>query len=247
MPPSDRSSNAGGRRSFATTHWSLVLAAARDSRTDASAALATLCETYWYPLYYYVRRRGYRADEAQDLTQEFFATLLEKQSLRVADPERGRFRSFLLASLSHFLAKQWRRASARKRGGGRAALSLNFESGESRYSQEPSHDTTPEKAFERRWALLVLERALSKLREQYTAAGKGEAFEKLAGFLGGEKSIPYKQVAADLGMTEAAVKVAVHRLRRRCRQILRAEVAQTVADPADVDEELRHLMAAVGQ
>jgi RNA polymerase sigma-70 factor (ECF subfamily) len=249
MPPSDRSSKSGaaGRRSFATTHWSLVVAAAHDSRPDAQAALATLCETYWYPLYYYVRRRGYRAEEALDLTQAFFATLLEKEYLRAADRERGRFRSFLLASLTHFLAKEWRRASARKRGGGRTPLPLDLQAGESRYSQEPSHDVTPEKAFERRWALLVLERALSKLRDEYAAGGKADLFRRLAGFLGGEKSAPYKQVAADVGMTEAAVKVAVHRLRRRCRQVLRAEVAQTVADPADVDAELRDLMAAVGQ
>jgi RNA polymerase sigma-70 factor (ECF subfamily) len=249
MPPSDRSSksDAAGRRSFATTHWSLVVAAAHDSQPDAEAALATLCETYWYPLYYYVRRRGHRAEEAMDLTQEFFATLLEKEYLRAADRERGRFRSFLLASLTHFLAKEWRRASAQKRGGGRTPLPLDLQTGESRYSQEPSHDATPEKAFERRWALLVLERALSKLRDEYAAGGKADLFRRLAGFLGGEKSVPYKQVAADVGMTEAAVKVAVHRLRRRCRQVLRAEVAQTVADPADVDAELRDLMAAVGQ
>jgi len=223
------------------------VAASHDSRPAAKAALATLCETYWYPLYCYVRRRGHLAEEAQDLTQEFFATLLEKHTLRVADRERGRFRSFLLASLNHFLANEWRRQSAKKRGGGRPPLSLDLPAGESRYAQEPSHDLTPEKTYERRWALVLLDQALSKLREEYAAGGKRKLFERLAVFLGGTKSADYEQVARELGMTEGAVKVAVHRLRRRCRDILRAEVAQTVAAPADVDEELRHLMAVVGQ
>jgi RNA polymerase sigma-70 factor (ECF subfamily) len=224
-----------------------VLAAARESRPEARASLGALCETYWYPLYCYVRRRGYRAEEAQDLTQEFFATLLEKDFLRVADPERGRFRSFLLASLNHFLAKEWRRRRAGKRGGGRLPLSLDFPSGESRYNQEPSHDLTPEKIYERRWALVLLDSALSKLRDEYAAGGKTVLFDRLSGFLGGKGKAPYHEVAADLGMTEEAVKVAVHRLRRRCRHHLRAEVAETVARPEDVDEELQHLMAVVGQ
>ena len=249
MSPPDQSSDSrhAGGKSFATTHWSLVLAAGRGSRPGAGAALATLCETYWYPLYYYVRRRGCRAEEAQDLTQAFFATLLEKEYLRVADPERGRFRSFLLASLNHFLANEWRRRSARKRGGGKPAISLDAESAETRYRQEPAHNLTPERAYERRWALLLLEKALSKLRDEYAAGGKAKVFVRLSGFLGGGERAAYEKAARDLDMTEGAVKVAVHRLRKRCRAILRAEVAQTVADPADVDEELRHLMAAVGQ
>jgi RNA polymerase sigma-70 factor (ECF subfamily) len=249
MPPPDRSSDSrhAGGKSFATTHWSLVLAAGRGSRPEASVALATLCETYWYPLYYYLRRRGYRAEEAQDLTQEFFATLLEKGYLKVADPERGRFRSFLLASLNHFLANEWRRRSARKRGGGKPAISLDAESAETRYRQEPAHNLTPEKAYERRWALLLLEKALSTLRDEYAASGKAKVFERLSAFLGGGEHAAYEKAARELDMTEGAVKVAVHRLRRRCREVLRAEVAQTVADPADVDEELRRLMAAVGQ
>ena len=249
MPPPDRSSDSrhAGGQSFTTTHWSLVLAAGHGSRPDAATALATLCEAYWYPLYYYVRRRGYRAEEAQDLTQEFFAKLLEKGSLKVADPDRGRFRSFLLASLNHFLTAEWRRRSARKRGGGRPPLSLNVRSGESRYSQEPSHDLTPEKAYERRWALLLLEQAVSKLRAEYAASGKAALFDRLAGFLSGEKGVLYQQVAGDLHMSEGAVRVAVHRLRQRYRQVLRAEVAHTVAGPQHIDEELRHLMAAVAQ
>ena len=249
MPPPDRSSDSrhAGGKSFTTTHWSLVLAAGHGSRPDAATALATLCETYWYPLYYYVRRRGYRAEEAQDLTQEFFVKLLEKGYLKVADPDRGRFRSFLLASLNHFLTAEWRRRSARKRGGGRPPLSLNVRSGESRYSQEPSHDLTPEKAYERRWALLLLEQAVSKLRQEYAASGKAALFEHLAGFLSGEKGVLYQQVAGDLHMSEGAIRVAVHRLRQRYRQVLRAEVAHTVAGPQHIDEELRHLMAAVAQ
>ena len=232
---------------FATTSWSVVLAAGHASRSDAQAALARLCETYWYPLYTYVRRRGYPPEEAQDLTQEFFAVLLEKDYLRVAEPQRGRFRSFLLGSLNHFLANEWRRQAAQKRGGGRPLLSLDFQGGERRFSQEPSHDLTPEKAYERRWALILLEQALSKLREEYTRSGKAEFYERLAAFLGGEKHAPYQQVAAELGMTEGAVKVAVHRLRQRCRELLRAEVAQTVAAPEDLDEELRHLLSVIGQ
>jgi RNA polymerase sigma-70 factor (ECF subfamily) len=249
MAPPGRSSDGvpRGTRSFATTRWSLVLSAGRDSRPESRKALAALCESYWYPLYYYVRRRGHRAEEAQDLTQEFFATLLAKESLRVADPARGRFRSFLLASLNHFLTTEWRRRSARKRGGGRRPLSFNVRSGESRYSQEPSHDLTPEKAYERRWALLLLEQAVSKLRAEYAASGKAALFERLAGFLSGEKGVLYQQVAGDLGMSEGAVRVAVHRLRQRYRQVLRGEVAHTVAGPQHIDEELRHLVAAVGQ
>jgi RNA polymerase sigma-70 factor (ECF subfamily) len=246
-PGQSSESGQHGQRSFATTHWSIVLAAAHDSRPDAQAALATLCATYWYPLYAYVRRLGYKAEDAQDLTQGFFAALLEKQYVQAADRERGRFRSFLLASLNHFLTTEWRRRSARKRGGGRLPLSLNVRSGESRYSQEPSHDLTPEKAYERRWALLLLEQAVSKLREEYAASGKAALFERLAGFLSGEKGVLYQQVAGDLSMSEGAIRVAVHRLRQRYRQVLRAEVAHTVAGPQHIDEELRHLMAAVGQ
>ena len=232
---------------FATTSWSVVLAAGHASRSDAQAALARLCETYWYPLYTYVRRRGHPPEEAQDLTQEFFARLLEKHYLLAADRERGRFRSFLLASLNHFLANEWRRQTAQKRGGGRVAISLDLPSGERRYSQEPSHDLTPEQAYERRWALTLLERALSRLREEYAAGGKASLCERLTAFLAGDKGAPYQQIANDLGMTEGAVKTAAHRLRQRCRELLRAEVAQTVAAAEDVDEELRHLLSVIGQ
>jgi RNA polymerase sigma-70 factor (ECF subfamily) len=246
-PPRQHSDSIpGGGRPFATTHWSIVLAAGHASRADSRAALAKLCETYWYPLYCFIRRRGHDAHEAEDLTQGFFAALLERDSLRVADPNRGRFRSFLLASLNHFLANEWRRQAAQKRGGGQPLLSLDCASGEARYSQEPAHDLTPEKLYERRWALTLLEQALSKLRQEYAAGGKSALFERLGAFLAGDEGAPYRSVAAELNMTEGAVKVAAHRLRRRCREHLRAEVAQTVADPQDVDEELRNLMAAMG-
>ncbi|MCX5671607.1 MAG: sigma-70 family RNA polymerase sigma factor [Planctomycetota bacterium] len=248
MPSDDRSSKSdpGGPRSFATTRWSLVLAAARDSRPDARAALATLCETYWYPLYTYVRRRGYRAEEALDLTQEFFARLLEKESLRVADRARGRFRSFLLASLNHFLANEWDRARSQKRGGGRKAISLDTAAAESRYALEPSAGLAPEKLFDRRWALTLLERVLADLRRECTRDGKERLFDRLKGYLGGEApGASYSHVGAELGMTEGAVKMAVHRLRRQYRRLLRAQIAQTVASPEEIDDEIRQLFAAL--
>jgi RNA polymerase sigma-70 factor (ECF subfamily) len=245
MSPRDRASDSrrAGGQSFTTTHWSLVLAAGHGSRPDASAALATLCETYWYPLYYYVRRRGYRAEEAQDLTQEFFAAILEKGHLKVADPDRGRFRSFLLASLNHFLANEWDRASARKRGG--KVLSINIAGAEGRYSLEPADGLTAEKLFERRWATTLLDLVLARLRAEFIRQGRERVFERLKDFLANVGDAPYRQAAADLGMTEAAVKMAVHRLRRQYRRLLRAQIAQTVASPEEIDDEIRHLFAAL--
>jgi RNA polymerase sigma factor (sigma-70 family) len=249
MSPPDQNPDPthGLGRPFATTHWSVVLAAGHGDQPDSEAALAALCEAYWYPLYCYIRRRGHGADEAQDLTQEFFATLLEKESLRAADPHRGRFRSFLLASMNHFLANQRRRQLAQKRGGGRAPLSLDFPSAESRLSREPWHDLTPEKAYERRWAMTLLERGLSKLRQEYVDGGNAALFDRLSIFLAGDRGPAHRDIAAELGMTQGAVKVAVHRLRGRCRQQLRYEVAQTVAAGQDVEDELRDLLAAVGR
>jgi RNA polymerase sigma-70 factor (ECF subfamily) len=233
-------------RSFTTTRWSIVLAAAHDSRPQAREALATLCGAYWFPLYYYVRRRGYRADEAQDLTQAFFATLLEKEYLDMADPGRGRFRSFLLASLSHFLANEWDRARARKRGGGKV-ISMDVADAESRYSLEPADDLTAERLFERQWAMTLLDQVLAELREELARDGKQPLFDRLKGFLGGEApGASYGQVAAELGMTEGAVKTAVHRLRRHYRRLLRARIAQTVASAEEIDDEIRHLFAALG-
>jgi RNA polymerase sigma factor (sigma-70 family) len=231
---------------FATTHWSVVLEAGRSPRQDADQALATLCQGYWYPLYAYVRRHVRDAAEAQDLTQEFFARLLEKDLLAGATPERGRFRSFLLTAMKNFLANQWHRARAQKRGGRRPVLSLDFEAGDSRYGLEPSHDLTPERLYERKWALTLLDRVLGRLREEYSAAGKGAPFELLRPLLGGGRAVAaYADIARQLGMTEGAAKVAAHRMRKRYRILLRHELAQTVVDPADVDDEICWLFKAL--
>jgi RNA polymerase sigma factor (sigma-70 family) len=231
---------------FATTRWSLVLAAGRGDAPEADAALAALCEVYWYPLYAYVRRSGHPADEARDLTQEFFARLLEKHYLRAADSERGRFRSFLLTALKRFLSREWHRARSLKRGGGRRMLSLDFELGESRFRLEPVTDVTPESLYERRWALTMLDRVMARLREDFERSGKRDDFDRLKVFLTGEAAAPsYRDVADTMGTTEGAVKVAVHRLRRRFREAVLAEIAQTVAAPEEVSEELRHLFQAI--
>ncbi len=225
----------------------MVLAAGRETLPESREALAELCRTYWFPLYSFVRRRGHGPEDAADLVQEFFARLLENHQFQVADPLRGRFRSFLLAALNHFLANEWRRNTAQKRGGGRVALSLDLAAGESRYGREPAHNLTPEKIYERRWAMTVLDAAMADLRADYERGGKLGLFEKLAPMLGGPGELPLRCVGAELGMSEDAVKVALHRLRRRCREHLRAQVAQTVRDPREIDEELRELLAAVGE
>lgn len=238
---------ADQRRPFATTRWSLVLAAGKASSPAGRQALVALCGTYWFPLYAYIRRRSMRADEAQDLTQEFFARLLEKDSLSSADPARGKFRSFLLGSLNHFLANHWRREQTQKRGGQQTILSLDFEHGESQLTIEPAHSLTPEKIYERRWAMTLLTTALARLREEYVAAGKLPLLERLQPYLGGDgDAAPYREIAGELGLSEGAVKVAAHRMRRRCQGILRAEIAQTVAGPEEVEEELCDLFQALG-
>ncbi len=239
-------SPATGRRQFHTTHWSLVLAAGHDASPAARQALAQLCETYWYPLYAYIRRLGHQPAEAQDLTQGFFVHLLEKEAIQVAEPSRGRFRSFLLASLNHYTTNQWRRDQAQKRGGGRTPLSLDLPDGERRYTLEPVVDAPAERVFMRRWAITVLDQAVQRLRDDYERSGKLELFDSLKGFLGGGPSnVPYSDIAAELGSTEGAVKVAVHRLRMRCREMLRREIAQTVDSESEVDEEIRDLFQAV--
>ena len=224
----------------------MVLAAGKDAASNADAALAALCQMYWYPLYAFVRRLGHQPADAQDLTQAFFARLLEKHYLRAADPERGRFRSFLLASCKHFLSKERDRAKAQKRGGGRKVLPLDFEAGERRYSLEPTHEATAEKVYERRWALTLLDQVFARLRNEFDRAGKRNEFDHLKVYLTGEATtLSYRDVAAELGMTEGAVKVAVHRLRRRYRELVREEIAHTVAGPDEVAEELRRLFAAL--
>ena len=237
------SSGIGGPRRFETTRWSVVRAAGDRSAPNAEQALATLCQTYWYPLYAYLRRRGHTREDAQDLTQAFFVKLLEEGTIRVADSRRGTFRSFLLAALKHFVANQQRRARTSKRGLGRSPTSLDFldfQIAEGRYAQELAHAATPEQVFERRWAFTVLEQVFDNLRREYSDAGKATLFAQLKPFLGGDSdTVPYREIATTLDMTEGAVKVAVHRLRRRCRALLLSEIAHTVADPADVDDELR--------
>jgi RNA polymerase sigma-70 factor (ECF subfamily) len=236
---------AAGRH-FATTRWSVVAAAGQGPSPQAREALATLCQAYWYPLYAYARRHLGSAHDAQDMTQAFFAELLEKHYLQAADPRRGRFRSFLLTAFKHFLSKECERAGALKRGGGRAPLPLDLQDGERRYGMEPVDPATPETLYERRWALAILEQTLARLRQEMAGAGKERLFDCLKGALAGEGlQGSYAQVAAELGTSEQAVKVAVYRLRRRYQELLRAEIAQTVASPEEVDEELRDLFAAV--
>lgn len=232
---------------FATTHWSLVVAAGDRQSPEASRALGELCSTYWYPLYAFARRRGQSVEEAQDSTQEFFALLLERDRLSRADPGRGRFRAFLLTSFQNFLLNQWRGARAQRRGGGRVPLSLDFDSGERRYALEPIDRLTPERIYERRWALTLLERTFERLRAQYEEAGKLDWFLALQPSLEGrDDALPYAELTDRLGASEAAIKVAVHRLRKRCGAMLREEIAQTVSDPTEIDAELTQLLAALG-
>ena len=237
------------RRRFATTRWSLVLAAGSGSASSgAREALATLCETYWYPLYAFLRSRGYDADDAQDLTQAFFARVLEKQAISQADPARGRFRSFLLASLQHFAANQRDRNMAKKRGGGLPIVSLEIETAEGRFQMEPPTDETPERIFDRRWALTLLARVMSRLDAETSEAGRRAQFEGLRNYLTGDQPrLSYAETAAQLGISEGAVKVAVHRLRRQFRDLVRDEIAQTVASADEIDDELRYLWSAVGR
>jgi len=208
--------------------------------------LEKLCKVYWYPLYAFVRRQGRAPHDAQDLTQEFFARLLEKNYLEDVDRAKGKFRSFLLASMKHFLANEWDRARAQKRGGALTHIPIDTQFAETRYGLEPAHDQTPEKLFERRWALTLLNNVLDRLRAEHVAAGKAEQFDELkVALTADKKSISYASLGGRLRMTEGAVKVAVHRLRARYREVLRAEIAQTVASAEEVEEEIRQLFAAL--
>jgi RNA polymerase sigma factor (sigma-70 family) len=231
--------------SFATTQWTPVLRAA-GSDSQAHEALARLCQSYWYPLYTYVRRQGHDAPDAQDLTQEFFARMLERDWLHQVDPRLGRFRSFLLASLKHFLANERAKARTQKRGGAVPHVSLQLDSAEARFRHEPAVTSSPDKAYDRQWALTLLARALDRLQAECAASGKETLFATLKDALGGDRqSVRYGELGERLGLSETAVKVTVHRLRKRYRELLRAAIADTLVDGADVEEELRHLQAAL--
>ncbi|MFO1512015.1 MAG: sigma-70 family RNA polymerase sigma factor [Verrucomicrobiota bacterium] len=230
---------------FATTHWSVVLAAGERGSPQAELALEELCRMYWYPLYVYVRRQTPTREDAEDLTQAFFARLLEKNYLNGLNSERGRFRAFLLAALKHFLANEWDRAHRQKRGGGVATVPLDWQNADTRYQIDPPDNLSPDKLYDRAWAVTVLERVLARLRDESAAEGKAELFGQLKPFLMvGKSAIPYAQVADALKLTEGAVRVAVHRLRGRYRDLLRDEVRQTISDPAQVEEEMRALFSA---
>jgi len=223
---------------FATTRWSVVIAAGQQGRD----ALNTLCAQYWYPLYAFARRRGVSSDEATDLTQGFFARLLEKNDLSAADPARGRFRSWLLASMKHYLANQWAHDHALKRGGPEPAFSLDAVDAERRYLLEPADPMTPETLYEHRWATLLLDRVGNQLREESVRLGNTAWFDRVRGFLATDpEEAPYAELAAELDTTAGALKTRVSRLRKRFRELLRAEVADTVESPDDIDDELRHL------
>ncbi len=231
---------------FPTTRWSLVLQAGASDAPSARESLAELCAAYWYPLYAFVRRRGHGPEQAQDLTQDFFARALEKGLLAEADPSRGRFRSFLRTVCAHFLANRRDHDQARKRGGGRPALPIDTADAEGRYALELADGLTPERIFDRSWALTLLGRVLARLGREYDEAGKGPAFDALRGVLAGDPDTPsYAAAAARMGTSEGAARVAAHRLRRRYGELLRQEIAATLADPAEVDDEIRDLFAAL--
>ncbi|MEZ6059217.1 MAG: sigma-70 family RNA polymerase sigma factor [Planctomycetaceae bacterium] len=243
--PSDNPA-AGAR--FQTTQWTVVLAAGRAGQGDSQEALAELCRTYWYPVYAYIRRRIGDIHESQDLTQAFFEQLLEKATISSADPERGRFRSFLLTACKRFLINEWQKARAEKRGGGQRPLSLDFDSAESRYSIVAVDNVTPERLFERQWAMTLLSQVLGTLKDEYAARGKSEHFEALKTFLSGRRSTDaYAAAAESLGLSDGAVKVAAHRMRQRYRELIRSRIADTVEDPEDVDSEIHGLFAALGR
>jgi RNA polymerase sigma factor (sigma-70 family) len=230
---------------FVTTHWSVVLSAGRSDTPRAAEALQRLCQAYWYPLYAYVRRRGYSPHDAQDLTQGFFTRLLQRSALTKVDPAQGKFRSFLLASMKHFLSDEWDKSRAEKRDAGQT-ISLDLGSAETRYLQQADDTLPAEKTFERRWALSLLEQVYERLRQDYARENKSDLFEALRFSLMGERSaVPYAELACRLGMNEGAVKVAVHRLRQHYRKRLRDQIAETVATPKEIEEELRCLLRAL--
>ncbi len=233
---------------FATTLWSIVVAAGHGSTSDAQPALEQLCRTYWFPLYAHVRRRGYSREDAEDLTQAFFARLLTHESLSMADPSRGRFRCFLLAALNHFLANEWNKARAEKRGGDRSHLFFDTATAEQLYDREDSRELNAQELYERTWALQFLDHARERLRYTYAEEGKADRFDALERFLPGDETPPsYSQAAGQLRMPEGPLKAEVHRLKRRYGRLLREEVAHTMAGPGEIDDELRYLIQVLGR
>lgn len=244
--PSSESDQSPRSDVFVTTRWTVVLSAGRKSSPQSDQALAELCRTYWYPLYAYVRRQGRTKEDAEDLVQAFFARFLERNYLKGLAAERGRFRAFLLASLKHFLANEWDKANRQKRGGGVEHLSLDWQGADEHFHLDPADTASPDRLFDREWALALLERVITRLREECQQEGRTALFDQAKGFLMvGEQVIPYAEAAIALGMEEGAVRVAVHRLRKRYRELLRDEIAQTLDDPSQVAEELRSLQAAL--
>jgi RNA polymerase sigma factor (sigma-70 family) len=230
---------------FATTHWTVVLAAGKHATAQDNQALEELCRNYWFPLYAYVRRRGYTKEDAEDLTQAFFARFLARNYLAGLSAERGRFRAFLLASLKHFLINDWKKSQRQKRGGGEVLLSLDWQTADTKFQVAATNEPSPDKAFDREWALALLARVIERLQQECEAAGRAKQFEQLKIFLtAGKDESAQRGAARSLGMEEGAVRVAIHRLRKRYRQLLRDEIAQTLCDPAQVDEEMRALFGA---
>ncbi|MEP6664123.1 MAG: sigma factor [Verrucomicrobiota bacterium] len=247
-PMTDATTSRSRPQIFPHTRWSVVLAARRDSSPQSVAALETICQAYWFPLYAYVRRCGQSPHDAQDLTQEFFSRLLEKRWLDTADRDKGKLRTFLIVALKKFMAKEWRRASAQKRGGGQTQLPMDTTFAESRYAADASSELRAEDIFEQQWALTLLELTLQRLQKEFESAGKPNDFEEMKSCLMAERgAIDYASVAARLQMNEGAARVAVHRLRKRFRQIYREEIAQTLSNDSDLNGELRHLAQALAQ
>jgi RNA polymerase sigma-70 factor (ECF subfamily) len=241
---SSGSSSAPGEI-FATTRWTVVLAAGQRHTPQSDRALEELCRAYWFPLYAYVRRRGHSKQDAEDSVQAFFARFLEKNYLTNLSAERGRFRSFLLASLKHFLINEWKKSQRLKRGGGEKLLSLDWESADNKFQVAATNEPSPDKAFDREWALALLAKVIGRLQTEFENNGKGRLFEQLKIFLtAGKGALPHADAAKNLGMDETAVRVAVHRLRKHYRFLLREEISQTLTDAADVDEEMRALFGA---
>ncbi len=250
MPADNKNvkSVAAGAGHFDTTHWSLVLAAGQRGTGESAAALERLCQSYWLPLYAYVRRRVSDVHDAQELTQAFFERLLEKNYLADADPQRGRFRAFLLTAFKHFLSKEWEKAKAQKRGGGRSPISLDFSTGDSQITLQPAGGLTAEQMYERQWVITLLSHVMQRLERELEKVGKRWQFERLKDFIVSTKAdTTYADVASELGMTESAARMATSRLRRRYRQLLREEIAQTVSSPEDIDDEINNLFTTFAE